>query len=66
MSPYLIPHPETKIKEERKEKTQNKSRFWRVQSLKKKKKKKESNFTLKKSEEKVSTNFHLKLYKKNK
>ena len=48
MSPYLIPHPETNIKEERKKKTQNKSRVWRVQSLKKKKKKERKQFYFKK------------------
>ena len=48
MSPYLIPHPETNIKEERKKKTQNKSRVWRVQALKKKKKKERKQFYFKK------------------
>ena len=61
MSPYLIPHPETNIKEERKKKTQNKSRVWRVQALRKKKKKERKQFYFKKIWRKSLNQFSYKI-----
>ena len=63
MSPYLIPYPETNIKEE-KNNNNNKKKKTSLEfggfNLSKKERKKEI-LLKKKTEEKVSTNFHIKL-----